>query len=623
MSSSSIIRILPENVSNQIAAGEVVQRPSSIVKELVENSLDAGAKRISVFLKSGGRSGISVTDDGNGMSSDDALLSLERHATSKISSEVDLHNIDTMGFRGEALPSIASVSKLTLKTRTSVQDEGTEIRIQGGRIVKVSEVGIPLGTEVQVSSLFYNLPARRKFLKRRETEFARCSEIINRLSISRPDVGFRLFHDEKKVLDLEKGMNRFERISSLLGKETLPFLIELPDSGNQEGISFSGWTSAPVINRSNRNSQYLFVNGRSVRDRLLSHAVFEAYRSFLPSKRFPLYCFFIELPCEEVDVNVHPAKEEVRFRNPSIIYETLRDLIIASLETKTSARKQFQQFVSVGLREEDNYETNTAVVKPKDQTLLGGGGYFNIESSSAIPDLSSSEKYGDTSDILKNVFPEDTSEERNRSLYDSFLEPPHPKDPVILSQSRYLGQWRGCFLMFAAKQGLVFVDQHAAHERILYNKFRNQFRDSNVESQGLLVPHQMSFGPEESVTLEVHKETLLRSGFSIEMISPGEYFIHSMPALLKNQEPSEVIRAVVEDLSRSEGPISFPDIIDGIIARMSCRRSVKAQKIMHAEEVASLVDSLEKTPAQWTCPHGRPLMLLLSESIVRKNFLRT
>ena len=328
MASSSIIRILPENVSNQIAAGEVVQRPASIVKELVENSLDAGAKRISVFLKSGGRSGISVVDNGEGMSRDDALLSFERHATSKISSEIDLHNIATMGFRGEALPSISSVSKLTLKTKISVEDEGTEIRIEGGRIIKVSEVGIPLGTEVKVSSLFYNLPARRKFLKRRETEFARCSEIVNRLSISRPDVGFKLFHDDKKVLDLAKGMSRFERISSLLGKETLPFLIELPVSENKENISFSGWTSAPVINRSNRNSQYLFVNGRSVRDRLLSHAVFEAYRSFLPSKRFPLYCFFIDLPCEEVDVNVHPAKEEVRFRNPSMVYETLRNLII-------------------------------------------------------------------------------------------------------------------------------------------------------------------------------------------------------------------------------------------------------------------------------------------------------
>ena len=623
MASSSIIRILPENVSNQIAAGEVVQRPASIVKELVENSLDAGAKRISVFLKSGGRSGISVVDNGEGMSRDDALLSFERHATSKISSEIDLHNIATMGFRGEALPSISSVSKLTLKTKISVEDEGTEIRIEGGRIIKVSEVGIPLGTEVKVSSLFYNLPARRKFLKRRETEFARCSEIVNRLSISRPDVGFKLFHDDKKVLDLAKGMSRFERISSLLGKETLPFLIELPVSENKENISFSGWTSAPVINRSNRNSQYLFVNGRSVRDRLLSHAVFEAYRSFLPSKRFPLYCFFIDLPCEEVDVNVHPAKEEVRFRNPSMVYETLRNLIISSLEEKTSLKKQFKQFAPVGLREDNSYQTDTSVLEPKDEPLLSGGGYFKTESTPVNTDFISRESTGNTSDILKGDFLQDFSEVNNELSYESFLEPPHPTDPVTLSESRYLGQWRGCFLMFAAKQGLVFVDQHAAHERVLYNKFRNQFRDSNVESQGLLVPYQMSFSPEESASLELHKDTLLRSGFSIEMVSPGEYSINSMPALLKSQEPSEVIRAVVENLNRSDEPISFPDMIDNIIARMSCRRSVKAEKIMHAEEVASLVDSLEKTPAQWTCPHGRPLMLVLSESLVRKNFLRT
>ena len=619
----SIIRILPENVSNQIAAGEVVQRPASIVKELVENSLDADAKRISIFLKSGGRSGISVVDDGIGMSRDDALLSLERHATSKISSEVDLHNIVTMGFRGEALPSISSVSKITLKTRRAIEEEGTEIRIEGGRIIRVSEVGIPLGTEVEVSSLFYNLPARRKFLKRRETEFARCSEIVNRLSLSRPDVGFRLFHNDKKVLDLGKEMNRFERISSLLGKETLPFLIELPDSGNKENLSFSGWTSAPTINRSNRNSQYLFVNGRAVRDRLLSHAVFEAYRSFLPSKRFPLYCFFIDIPFEDVDVNVHPAKEEVRFRNPSMIYETLRDLIISSLNAKASPKKQFRQFASVGMREDVNYDTDITVAVPKDDSLLGGGGYFKTESSPPDSDFVPIPSLENTSDVFTNIFPKETSETSNELLYESFLEPPHPKDPVILSQSRYLGQWRGCFLMFAAKQGLVFVDQHAAHERILYNKFRNQFRDSNVESQGLLVPHEMSFSPEESASLEVQRETLLRSGFSIEMVGPGEFSIHSMPALLKNQDPSEVIRAVVGHLSRSEGPISFPDMIDGIIARMSCRRSVKAEKILHAEEVSSLVESLEKTPAQWTCPHGRPLMLLLSESLVRKNFLRT
>ncbi|MED5579610.1 MAG: DNA mismatch repair endonuclease MutL [Nitrospinota bacterium] len=618
MGTRSIIRILPENVSNQIAAGEVVQRPASIVKELVENSLDAGAKRISIFLKSGGRRGISVVDDGIGMSRDDALLSLERHATSKISTEIDLHNIATMGFRGEALPSISSVSKVTLKTKREVEEDGTEIRIEGGRILKVSEVGIPLGTEIEVSSLFYNLPARRKFLKRRETEFARCSEIVNRLSLSRPDVGFRFFHDDRKILDLGKDMDRFERLSSLLGKETLPFLIELPDSGKGEDLSFSGWTSAPVINRSNRNSQYLFVNGRAVRDRLLSHAVFEAYRSFLPLKRFPLYCFFIDLPCGDVDVNVHPAKEEVRFRNPSEIYETLRNLIVSSLEAKASPRKQFRQFASVSMREDTSYDHGTAVVEPKHEPLLTRGGYFKTENSLPNTDFVPEQSQQSTSDVLK-----EPSEESNEFSYESFLEPPHPKDPVILSQSRYLGQWRGCFLMFAAKQGLVFVDQHAAHERVLYNKFRHQFRDSNVESQGLLVPHEMSFNPEESACIEVHKETLLRSGFSIEMVGPGEFFIHSMPALLKNQDPSEVIRTVVENLSRSEGPISFPDMIDGIIARMSCRRSVKAEKIMHAEEVSSLIDSLEKTPAQWTCPHGRPLMLVLSESLVRKKFLRT
>ena len=312
MKQVSRIRILPESLANQIAAGEVVQRPASVLKELVENSIDAGAERVEIDLESGGAARVQVFDDGHGMSEDDALLCLERHATSKIATDWDLGRVATLGFRGEALPSIASVSKMTITTRRPEDALGTEVRVEGGKLQRVTEMGAAPGTRVDVRSLFYNVPARRKFLKRKETELARCLEVANQAAMSNPNVAFTLRHGKRTLLDLDGSGGALARAAELVGEAAVSHLLKIPRASS-ENMVFSGWAGAPGLNRSTRDAQYLFVNGRPIRDRLFVHAAYAAYRSFMPVKRHPVFILFLEMPPEDVDVNAHPAKQEVRF----------------------------------------------------------------------------------------------------------------------------------------------------------------------------------------------------------------------------------------------------------------------------------------------------------------------
>ncbi len=633
MTSASRIRVLPEKLANQIAAGEVVQRPASALKELIENSLDAGARVIRVDLETGGARRIRVRDDGAGMSRDDAILAFERHATSKIATEEDLHRVETLGFRGEALPSIAAVSKVVLTTRLRGEPLGTEVRIEGGQITRAIEMGAPEGTEIDIRSLFYNVPARRKFLKTKTTELARCAEVVQRAAMAHPETAFTLHHGGRPLLELEAVPDRLKRASGLLGKDALPHLLELP-GGGRDGLFLSGWAGAPTLTRSNREGKYFFVNGRPVRDRLLVHAVMEAYRSFLPGGRHPVFAFLLDLPPEEVDVNVHPSKEEVRFRKGSLVHDALRDAV-ASLLGSPPQRPRLVVHKPNGL----------GVPLPplgvsraggsragRTPSLLGGGGYIppageGPSASLEAPAQASAEAGVSVAEII-SAAPEEEEISPLQGLphgsfsLDRVLVPPDPSVPVLLSECRYLGQWDKCFLLFESNQGLVFVDQHAAHERVLYNRFRDQFREGKVERQAALVPPAISLRPEEALRLEEHIETLERSGFELEPSGAGEYLIRAVPALLAERDPVGAVRRVVEGLADLDSPMSFPDLIDGIIARMSCRGAVKAAHSLHPEEVACLVEEIDKTPGRWTCPHGRPIMLLLTVGPVRRRFLR-
>ncbi len=637
MSKESRIRILPESLANQIAAGEVVQRPASLLKELVENSIDAGAERVEIDLESGGAARVQVVDDGHGMSEDDALLCLERHATSKIATDWDLGRVATLGFRGEALPSIAAVSKMTITTRRPGDPLGTEVRVEGGKLQRVTEMGAAPGTRVDVRSLFYNVPARRKFLKRRETELARCLEAANQAAMANPNVSFILRHGRRTLLDLDASGGVLTRAAQLVGEAAASHLLKIPRASSGS-MTFSGWAGAPGLNRSTRGAQYLFVNGRPIRDRLFVHAAYAAYRSFMPVKRHPVFILFLDMPPEDVDVNVHPAKQEVRFRFASGVYDLVRESVAAVLGARPqSVRRDFahqgagRAAPSVAA-EEGAAHTGSPTARSSAPALLGGGGYFGdraaagdfgVSAEGGSHEASQPASGAEAADSDPTESVSSPSESTASSPMERALQPPHPADPVVLSQCRYLGQWEECFLLFGAPQGLVFVDQHAAHERVLYNRFRDQFREGRVDSQACLVPEEVRLRPEEALSIEAHHEDLLRSGFELECAGPGEYRIRAVPALLADRDPAGSVRKIVEGLADMEQPVSFADLIDGIIAGMSCKGAVKAARPMRPEEVASLVEELEKTPGRWTCPHGRPVMLVMGDGPVRRRFLRS
>lgn len=637
MSKESRIRILPESLANQIAAGEVVQRPASVLKELVENSIDAGAGWVEIDLESGGAARVQVVDDGHGMSEDDALLCLERHATSKIATDWDLDRIATLGFRGEALPSIAAVSKMTITTRRPEDALGTEVRMEGGKLLRVTEMGAAPGARVEVRSLFYNVPARRKFLKRKETELARCLEVANQAAMANPNVSFVLRHGKRTLLHLDASGGLQARAAQLVGEAAASHLLKIPRAAS-ENMTFSGWAGAPGLNRSTRDAQYLFVNGRPIRDRLFVHAAYAAYRSFLPVKRHPVFILFLDMPPEDVDVNVHPAKQEVRFRFASGVYDLVRESVAAVLGARPrSVRRDFahqgmSRAAPGAAAEEGAAPTGSFPARASAPALLGGGGYFGDYGAAGDFEVSAEEGSHGASQPASgaeagNPAPPAPGGSPPVSTasppIERTLEPPHPADPVVLSECRYLGQWEECFLLFGAPQGLVFVDQHAAHERVLYNRFRDQFRVGRVDSQACLVPEEIRLRPEEALSIEAHREDLLRSGFELECAGPGEYRIRAVPALLADRDPAGAVRQIAEVLADIEQPVSFADLIDGIIAGMSCKGAVKAARPMRPEEVASLVGELEKTPGRWTCPHGRPVMLVMGDGPVRRRFLRS
>jgi len=625
------IKLLSDQVINQIAAGEVVDRPASVVKELVENSLDAGARRITVEVEQGGRRLVRVTDDGCGMSRDDALLSLERHATSKVEKSPDLFNIRTLGFRGEALPSIASVSDVRLITREQGSDIATRIEARGGVIKTVTETGAPVGAEIEVKRLFYNVPARRKFLKSVTTEFGHVSTLVSNVALARPDVHVSLYHNGKEVFDLPQSVDLSGRLRHALGRDAMRMLS--PVDRTFEGIISSGdlrvygYVSRPSYTRSSTRSLHLFVNRRFVRDRLINHAVFEAYRTLLPKGRYPLVVLFLDLPPEAVDVNVHPAKHEIRFRQQVAVHDAVIESILEALARAEGAGADVRLPRRIE-RTDDRDLDERAPARP----TQGG------RSPSRPPGGGADPGPGGVADALRRYY-QKSGPEPYAGSYGGVAGPPQPlsrggeeepgdetpaeqaPSPLRFSDLRVIGQAGASYILAEAHDSIVIIDQHAAHERIMFEKLRRQFRSEKVLSQPLLFPLTVELTRAEAQAAADCADDLLRLGFEVEPFGGDTVAIKAVPALLADADPARLLLDVIDRLE-DRGSGGLDDELDELFSVMACHSVVRARERMSVEEMSSLLRAMDGIEFPAHCPHGRDAVVRIKFTELDKRFGR-
>lgn len=567
------IRKLSDDLANQIAAGEVVERPSSVVKELVENALDAGATRIVVDVEQGGTTLIRVSDDGEGMGPEDALACLERHATSKIENFTDLADLHTFGFRGEALPSIASVSRLVLRTRARGAAEGTEVNVEGGAITS-QPCGGAEGTTIEVRELFFNVPARRKFLKATATESAHIGDVILGMALSRPDVTFVLTRDGRPVREHLRATSRAERVRSIMTGERL---IEC--RAQRGPVRVEAMLAPPERARAGATGLSVLVNGRPVRDRMLARAVAQAYGSVLEAGRYPLGAVWVDVPPDLVDVNVHPQKAEVRFADARWIF----DAITRELYTVLS---QAFGLPAVGPYPNTAWKGETPTLK----TLEGAA-------REAVAIAQATRVLGD-----RNLF--DPVEVNDRT------EPQLAEAGMYASLS-YVGQVRGTFLLCEGDDALFILDQHAAAERVTFHRLKTAHSDKAVEMQRLLVPEVVEVTPSEVAALEENADELARLGVEVRAVGDAAVAVHAVPALLLRKEPARVVRDLVAELSRTAGR-PFSAMIDLVLATMACHGSIRAGDPISRQEVDALLNALDEVDFAGHCPHGRPLVMRLA-----------
>ncbi len=591
------IRILPEILSNQIAAGEVVQRPSSIVKELVENSIDAGATSISVEIEKGGKSLIRISDNGCGLSKDDALLSIERYATSKIFTKEDLFSISTMGFRGEALPSIASVSKFTLVTRTLKSDIGTKIDIVGGKIRDVSDAGAPVGTMVEVKNLFFNTPARKKFLKSDNTETSHIADMISGMALGNSHIQFRLFLNKHLTKNFSLSDDLFQRSINVLGKDVSKNLYKIKFS--DDFMDIKGFAVHPKVCRSSSSKIFLFVNNRLIYDRGLVSAIFQGYKGRLMKGKFPLAVLFIQIPFDQVDVNVHPSKREIKFFNPQKVYQAVAQEIgktlLKSQENFTGPLKSR----AIENRSQDLYQGSTKEsVKDSFHKVEQSVFEWGIDSSS---NQAQKEK---PIDEKAKTFPP--------SLY-SFLEP---------NTLKILGQVMGTYILAESEAGLMMIDQHAAHERIVYESLKKRYLSLEVISQNLMVPEILEFNFKESDILVDISRDLAGLGIIIEPFGKNTFVIKSIPSIIDEREVKPIIIEIIEKILKDKNDFSKENWLEECLVLMSCHSAVRANKSMNIKEMEKLLEDLEKCDNPMHCPHGRPTMIIMKKSEMEKLFKR-
>jgi DNA mismatch repair protein MutL len=586
------IEVLSEALASQIAAGEVVERPASVVKELVENSLDAKAGSITVLIEKSGKDRIRVADDGIGMDCDDARLALERHATSKLSSTSDLARILTLGFRGEALPSIASVSHFTLQTRDEASAAGYELVIEGGKLVREGKAGLPRGTIIDVRRLFFNVPARRKFLRSEVTEAAHIASLMSNLAAAFPEVRFRLDHGRKNVLDAPSVRSRRERLFQIEGS-WLEGAVPVEESVGH--LALEGWLSAPADARGTSSRLHLFVNGRPVKDKTLSHAVLEAYRQASSKPGTPLVYLFLELPPEKVDVNVHPAKTEVRFVDQRFIHQAvfsiLRNVLTAegrAPELHVGSTSSARNFVGEAVA------SYTGVVRR--------GGFAQADSSDRVVGR---------------------GKEMAEALLGPGVEAETPAFAELASKPpAVLGQFRDSFIVAADDDGVWLIDQHAAHERILYEELVERHEGGEVPQQLLLTPVHLELSPSERVTMEEEIARFLAFGFDIEPFGTGSYVIRAVPAVLSGLNIEKLIRSALSEREQ-ECPVSAIAEAQGrIAARLACHAAIKIHHPLATEKMRFLLERLWKARQPTVCPHGRPTTLRVGLTQIEKRFGR-
>jgi len=663
----SRIRILAEAVANRIAAGEVVERPASVVKELLENALDAGANSIRIETEMGGKRMIRVIDDGHGMMHDDALLAFERHATSKLRSADDLITISTLGFRGEALPSIASVSRLLLETRDASEAEGTRVEFAGGKLVGVKPAGLPPGTTVSVADLFYCVPARRKFLKSDTTELGHIASLVTHYALANPTKQLTLTTPTQEIVNCPPTEKLADRVYQLFGRQALDELVEIPsvsaafraaitEPEMEEGeeaatLTVSGFTSRPDIQRPNRNGIYVFVNRRLVRDRLILHAIHEAYRNILPPSVFPATLLFLEMPYDEVDVNVHPAKIEVRFRRSQFVHDFTRDAIrqalmgarpIASFATAAGGAiapnpAAPPDSFAGGLAEANPDSGVPRAMIPLMEELGVGSGVgsdysagngFDLSAAPAQPapqrfpfELGSSSAGGYSPGAMP-VGPgrePNWAENFSRAGVDAPATLPRPEQ---IADLKPLGQVSASFIVAVNGEGLWIVDQHVAHERVLFEQHLEARRAGKVEAQRMLMPLVFELSPRQIVIYEKIAEELAANGFEVEPMGPKSVAIQAVPAGVATNDAEHLLTEIIDGIERENAAISIDTLQAKIAASTACHAAIKVNMPLDQTKMEWLLGALAKTDCPMSCPHGRPVVLRYSVREIERAFHR-
>jgi len=588
------IRVLPEQIVNKIAAGEVIERPSSVVKELLENSLDAHATKISISIRHGGKSLIKVLDNGVGMDREDAEICLKSHATSKIEKPEDIFNIHSLGFRGEALSSIAAVSRVTLSTRNSSQQVGTEIEATGGNIESIKEKGISIGTSIEVSDLFFNTPARKKFLKGERREYASIAEIITTISLSHTNVAFKLHKDGELIFDYLPCSHLKERLLETHYREWVKYLLPL-DIKSQE-VNITGYIAKAELSRINRTAQLFFINKRPVKSLPLSYALQRAYHGLLAQGHFPVAILFLEIDPATVDVNIHPTKREVRLQNEKVIQENFVDCVRERLDRcDHSPRVSF----SYSLDKQKTY-SKESVSKPLDFKELKG-------------------KVGERNDYPKTVQETTPSHQMVREPEESIWFDMKKKLKVI----SLLGQIRGNYILAETEEGLIILDQHAAHERIIFEEILDSFDNGVATSQALLLPIPLELSFKEAQLLEEHLDLLTMVGFGINHLGNTTFCIDATPAWLGNTEIKKVLQDFLHEAVEGKREEPLNERRKNVAKILACKsRTIKANEKLSSEEMEHLVSSLEKTKQPFTCPHGRPTIIKFTMHDLERHFKR-
>lgn len=658
------IRILPENLANQIAAGEVAERPASVIKELVENAIDAGATRISVEVELGGRRLMRVADDGHGMNRDDAILAFERHATSKIRQLDDLAKIGTLGFRGEALASIASVARVELITKCNEQNAASLVKVEGGTLVDVKDAARDRGTTISVHDLFFNTPARRKFMRSEATENYHLTNIVTHYALAHPEIAFALVNNGREIFRISPGKDVRERAFQLFGGSLLESL--LPVQGGREYVAnVTGFVSAPRERRTTRDSQFFFVNKRFVRDRTISDGLREGFRSVLPHGVYPVAFLFITVPVEEIDVNVHPAKTEIRFRRTEAVKDVIAQAVRDSLanagiiEERESVRQKESEELAPAQGEGGAFPTTS---RPKTDGITGQ--FHSVDEAASVTqdvanpvaknlpplpdaDLSFSldgvvpqfPEFSESFPVPMPAVSESIQVSPNLPFFE--IEPPRgyavlpptdsassavqsvPVENISSASIRPISQLHDSFIIAVDDEGLLLIDQHVAHERILFDKFRNLDDSRPVESQNLLLPETLDLTPAQAEAFALVESELARLGFAVMSLSGRTIAIKAVPSDVPAAEARNLFAEILDTIEPEKKGSAHLSLRDQIAASLACKAAVKINMPLTPEKMSWMIDRLLLTSSPTTCPHGRPIVLRLKMKDIERRFHRT